>query len=133
MSQRPMETITTSGRRKTSTARVHVKKGKGNVTVNGKDLQEYFDTPALQEIVDKPFRLTDTKGQFDVKVNVDGGGVNGQAEATRLAMSKALVQLDPENREKLKPYGLLTRDPRMVERKKPGRKKARKSGQFSKR
>jgi small subunit ribosomal protein S9 len=128
-----METITTSGRRKTSTARVHVQKGKGNMTVNGKEHTSYFNTPLLQEILAKPFRITETQGQYDIKVNVDGGGINGQAEATRLAVSKALVDLDPENREKLKPYGLLTRDPRMVERKKPGRKKARKSGQFSKR
>jgi small subunit ribosomal protein S9 len=128
-----METITTSGRRKTSTARVHMRKGKGNVTVNGKELSEYFDTPLLRELVEKPFRITETQGQYDIKLNVQGGGINGQAEAARLAMSKALVELDPENREKLKPYGLLTRDPRMVERKKPGRKKARKSGQFSKR
>ncbi len=128
-----METITTSGRRKTSTARVHVSEGKGNMTVNGKDVTEYFDTPLLRELVEKPFRITETQGQYDIKLNVDGGGRTGQAEAARLAVSKALVQIDPENREKLKPYGLLTRDPRMVERKKPGRKKARKSGQFSKR
>ncbi|MFB6257769.1 MAG: 30S ribosomal protein S9 [Flavobacteriales bacterium] len=128
-----METINTSGRRKSSTARVHVQKGKGKMTVNGKEHLEYFATPLLQEILDKPFRLTETQGQFDVKVNVNGGGLNGQAEATRLAISKALVQYDPENRERLKPYALLTRDPRMVERKKPGRRKARKSGQFSKR
>jgi small subunit ribosomal protein S9 len=128
-----METITTSGRRKTSVARVHMSRGKGNVTVNGKEFTEYFNTPLLRELIEKPFRITETEGQYDIKLNVDGGGINGQAEAARLAMSKALVEFDPENREKLKPYGLLTRDPRMVERKKPGRKKARKSGQFSKR
>ncbi len=128
-----MENITTSGRRKQSTARVHFRKGSGKMTVNGKEHKEYFDTPLLQELIDKPFRLTEMQGQFDIKVNVDGGGISGQAEATRLAIGKALVEYDPENRAKLKPYALLTRDSRMVERKKPGRKKARKSGQFSKR
>lgn len=128
-----MENITTSGRRKHSTARVHVRKGTGEVTVNGKKYKDYFDTPLLQETVDKPLRLVEMEGQFDIKVNVDGGGISGQAEATRLALGKALVEYDPENRAKLKPYALLTRDSRMVERKKPGRKKARKSGQFSKR
>lgn len=133
MSQGSMESINTSGRRKSSTSRVLVQKGKGNVTVNGKDYQEHFTTSLLKEILEKPLRVTETKGQFDIQVNVDGGGINGQAEATSLAISKALVQIDPDNRAKLKPYGLLTRDPRMPERKKAGRKKARKSGQFSKR
>lgn len=128
-----MESINTSGRRKSSTARVLLKKGKGKMTVNGKEYEDYFTTPLLKEILDKPLRVTENEGQYDIQVNVDGGGINGQAEATSLALSKALVEIDPENRQKLKPYALLTRDPRMPERKKAGRKKARKSGQFSKR
>lgn len=128
-----METINASGRRKSATARIFMSKGSGKMTVNGKEFNEHFTTPLLQELIEQPLRITENKGNYDIKVNVDGGGINGQAEATRLAIGKGLVQVDPENRQKLKPYGLLTRDPRMPERKKPGRKKARKSGQFSKR
>lgn len=128
-----MDSINCSGRRKSSVARVYVTKGKGTMTVNGKELEQYFGTPSLKEVIEKPLRITESKSQFDIQVNVRGGGVSGQADATQLAIAKALVQHDPENRQKLKPYGLLTRDPRMVERKKPGRRKARKTGQFSKR
>jgi len=121
------------GRRKASVARVILSKGKGKVTVNDRDIKQYFNTPMLLEKVNQPFRLTDTTGQYDVAVNVDGGGFNGQAEAIRLGISRALVEINPENKPLLKAEGLMTRDPRMVERKKPGRKKARKRFQFSKR
>lgn len=128
-----MEVIHKIGRRKTSVARVYVSKGKGNITVNDKDLNSYFTTATLQYKVNQPLALTDNQGSFDVKVNVYGGGVTGQAEAVRLALSRAMCELDEENRTILKPEGLLTRDPRMVERKKFGQKKARKKFQFSKR
>jgi small subunit ribosomal protein S9 len=128
-----MEVINTSGRRKTSVARIYVTKGKGKITINDKDYKEYFPTSILQYIVNQPWEITKTAGEYDVKVNVAGGGISGQAEAVRLAISKALVEINAENRPTLKPFGLLTRDPRMVERKKPGQKKARKRFQFSKR
>ena len=128
-----MEVIHKIGRRKTAVARVYVYKGKGNITVNDKDLNSYFTTATLQYKVNQPLALTDNQGSFDIKVNVYGGGVTGQAEAVRLALSRAMCELDEENRTILKPEGLLTRDPRMVERKKFGQKKARKKFQFSKR
>ncbi|RMG79461.1 MAG: 30S ribosomal protein S9 [Bacteroidetes bacterium] len=128
-----MEVVNTSGRRKTSVARVYLKKGKGNIEVNGRDYKEYFPVFELQKKVNQPFVLTETEGQYDVKVNVQGGGIKGQAEALRLAVSKALCEINPDFRQILKPEGLLTRDPRMVERKKYGQKKARKKFQFSKR
>ena len=128
-----MEVIHKIGRRKTSVARVYVSKGKGNITVNDKDLNSYFTTATLQYKVNQPLVLTDNQGSFDIKVNVYGGGVTGQAEAVRLALSRAMCEIDEENRTILKPEGLLTRDPRMVERKKFGQKKARKKFQFSKR
>lgn len=128
-----MSVINTLGRRKTSVARVYLSKGKGKITVNKRDVSEYFKTAVLLEKVNQPFHVTDTFGKFDVNVNVDGGGFNGQAEAIRLGISRALVELDPENKPKLKAESLMTRDPRMVERKKPGQKKARKKFQFSKR
>ena len=128
-----MEVINTIGRRKTTVARVYLSEGKGNVTVNNKDYKEYFTIPTLQYKVNQPFQLTDTVGQYDVKVNVDGGGITGQVEAVRLAISRALVELNEEYKPLLKKEGLMTRDPRMVERKKPGQKKARKKFQFSKR
>ena len=128
-----MEVIHKIGRRKTSVARVYISKGKGNITVNGKDLNSYFTTATLQYKVNQPLALTDNQGSFDIKVNVYGGGVTGQAEAVRLALSRAMCEIDEENRTILKPEGLLTRDPRMVERKKFGQKKARKKFQFSKR
>ena len=128
-----MEVIHKIGRRKTAVARVYVSKGKGNITVNDKDFKAYFTTATLQYKVNQPLALTNNEGNFDVKINVYGGGVTGQAEAVRLALSRAMCELDEENRSILKPEGLLTRDPRMVERKKFGQKKARKKFQFSKR
>ena len=128
-----MEVIHKIGRRKTAVARVYVSKGKGNIIVNKKNLNTYFPTATLQYKVNQPLALTDNEGNFDVKVNVFGGGVTGQAEAVRLALSRAMCELSEDNRVILKPEGLLTRDPRMVERKKFGQKKARKKFQFSKR
>ena len=128
-----MEVIHKIGRRKTAVARVYVSKGKGNITVNKKDVNTYFPTATLQYKVNQPLVLTNNEKNFDIKVNVFGGGVTGQAEAIRLALSRAMCELDEENRSILKPEGLLTRDPRMVERKKFGQKKARKKFQFSKR
>ncbi|MBU78620.1 MAG: 30S ribosomal protein S9 [Flavobacteriales bacterium] len=128
-----MEIIHTIGRRKTSVARVFISKGKGNVTINKKKYTDYFTTATLQYKIIQPFSLTELKDSFDLKVTVKGGGVTGQAEAIRLAISRALCKIDAENRSLLKPEGLLTRDPRMVERKKFGQKKARKKFQFSKR
>jgi len=128
-----MDTIHKIGRRKTAVARVYLSDGKGKITINNKDLNDYFPTATLQYKVNQPFSLTDTVGNYDVKVNVYGGGITGQAEAIRLALSRAMCEIDAENRLTLKPEGLLTRDPRMVERKKFGQKKARKKFQFSKR
>lgn len=128
-----MEVINTSGRRKTAVARVYMKPGSGQVTINKKSYQEYFPIGILQYIINQPFQITNNEGKFDVTVNLAGGGFKGQAEALRLAISKALVQMNPELRPPLKEKGLLRRDPRMVERKKPGQKKARKRFQFSKR
>jgi small subunit ribosomal protein S9 len=128
-----MEVINTIGRRKTSVARLYLQAGKGNIVVNTKELKDYFPTEVLQTIVKQPLVTSGTEGTFDIKINVDGGGVSGQAEAVRLAISRALCVLDPENRPALKKEGFLTRDPRMVERKKYGRRKARKKFQFSKR
>jgi len=128
-----MEIINTLGRRKTSVARIYLSKGTGKVIVNKKDYKEAFPVAVLQSKIVQPFELTSTVGQFDVKVNVVGGGINGQAEAIRLAISRALVEVAAENKTLLKAEGLMTRDPRMVERKKPGQPKARKKFQFSKR
>ncbi|HLV15389.1 MAG TPA: 30S ribosomal protein S9 [Xanthomarina sp.] len=128
-----MEVIHKIGRRKTAVARVYVAEGKGNITINKKDLAVYFPTATLQYKVNQPLALTNNDGNFDITVNVYGGGITGQAEAIRLGLSRAMCELDPENRLTLKPEGLLTRDPRMVERKKFGQKKARKKFQFSKR
>ena len=128
-----MEVIHKIGRRKTAVARVYVSEGKGNITINKKDLENYFKTSTLQYKVKQPLTLTDNAEAFDIKVNVYGGGTTGQAEAVRLAIARALCEVDTENRGTLKPEGLLTRDPRMVERKKFGQKKARKKFQFSKR
>ncbi len=128
-----MDVIHKIGRRKTAVARVYISKGKGAITINKKDLAEYFPTATLQYKVKQPFALTNNEDSFDVKVNVYGGGITGQAEAIRLGISRALCEVDAEHRLALKPEGLLTRDPRMVERKKFGQKKARKKFQFSKR
>lgn len=128
-----MEVINTSGRRKTAVARAYVKSGEGNITVNSRDYKSYFTTSILHYTVEQPLMLTDNLGKYDIKINVSGGGFKGQAEAIRLAISKALTEIEPDYRAILKPEGLLRRDPRMVERKKPGQKKARKRFQFSKR
>ncbi|WP_282074575.1 30S ribosomal protein S9 [Maribacter aquivivus] len=128
-----MEVIHKIGRRKTAVARVYLSDGNGNITINNKDLSVYFPTATLQYKVKQPFTLTESLDTYDVKVNVYGGGITGQAEAIRLALSRAMCEIDAENRIVLKPEGLLTRDPRMVERKKFGQKKARKKFQFSKR
>jgi small subunit ribosomal protein S9 len=128
-----MSVINTLGRRKTSVARVYLSEGKGNITINNRDLKDYFTVPILLEKVNQPFAITDTAGKYDIKVNVQGGGINGQAEAIRLGISKALVEINAEWKPALRAEGLMTRDPRMVERKKPGQKKARKKFQFSKR
>ena len=121
------------GRRKTSVARVYVRPGSGIITINKKDSKEYFGTDVLVYKINQPFLLTETVGQYDVTVNVFGGGITGQAEAIRMGVSRALCEINEEFRGLLKPHGLLTRDARMVERKKPGQKKARKRFQFSKR
>lgn len=110
-----------------------MKEGSGNIVVNKKDYKEYFPLATLQYVVNQPMEITENVGKFDIKVNLDGGGFKGQAEALRLAISRALVKVDPEYRPALKAKGLLRRDPRMVERKKYGQKKARKKFQFSKR
>ncbi len=128
-----METINTLGRRKKAIARVYLKEGSGSITVNKRDYKEYFPTGTLQYVVRQALEIAEVADQFDVVANLDGGGINGQAEALRLGISRALVKLDEENKPKLKAKSLMTRDPRMVERKKPGQPKARKKFQFSKR
>ena len=128
-----MDTIHTIGRRKASVARIYMSKGKGKITVNGKDFKDYFPVDTMQFKLEQPFKIADLLGKFDVKANVQGGGTTGQSEAIRLAISRALCELDKENRPILKADGLLTRDSRVVERKKPGQKKARKKFQWVKR
>ena len=128
-----MEVINALGRRKTAVARVYMSKGNGKIAVNKKEMKVMFSIDVLQGKINQPFILTDTVGQFDIKVNVMGGGINGQAEAIRLGISRALVELSADYKPLLKAEGLMTRDPRMVERKKPGQPKARKKFQFSKR
>ena len=128
-----MEIINTIGRRKTSIARVYVKPGKGNIVVNDRELAIYFTSEIHQTTVKQAFTLTKTDGSYDVMVNVEGGGNKGQAEAIRLGIARALVTINNEHRIALKKDSLLTRDSRMVERKKPGRRKARRKFQFSKR
>ena len=128
-----MDVINALGRRKKAIARVYIQDGKGEIQINGRDYKDYFPTSILQYVVTQPFQLTDTESKYDLKVNLDGGGITGQAEALRLAISRALIKIDPEYRGVLKSNGMLKRDPRMVERKKPGQKKARKKFQFSKR
>lgn len=121
------------GRRKTGVARVYLTPGTGKWDVNGRTLGDYFPRPSLVQHIQQPFSVTDTLGTFDVKAHVDGGGVSGQAGALRHAIARALTEVDEQNRPKLRAHGLLTRDPRAVERKKPGRSGARKRFQFSKR
>ena len=128
-----MDVINALGRRKKAIARIYLQEGKGELTINNRDWKEYFPTSILQYVIQQPFMLTNTESKYDLKVNLDGGGITGQAEALRLAIARALLKIDPEYRPILKSNGLLKRDPRMVERKKPGQKKARKKFQFSKR
>ena len=128
-----MEKINALGRRKSSVARVYMSKGKGKITINSKDYKNYFTTAEQYGKLNQPFALTETEGKYDLNVKVNGGGTTGQVEAIRLAISRALVLVDAEYKPALKAASLMTRDPRMVERKKPGQKKARKKFQFSKR
>lgn len=128
-----MDRINTIGRRKTAISRIYMSAGSGAISVNGKDYKQYFPTEVLQIILNQPFATINGVGGYDVKVNVRGGGVAGQAEATRMAIARALVELNADFRPALKKEGFLTRDSRMVERKKYGRRKARRRFQFSKR
>ena len=128
-----MEVIQAIGRRKAGVARVYVTEGKGNITINDRSLEDYFPSKLLQYVVKQPLSLFETENKYDIKVNLDGGGYKGQSEALRLAIARALVKIDPEKKSLLRSQGFLTRDPREVERKKPGRPKARKRFQFSKR
>src|SRR5436190_20239166 len=128
-----MEVINTSGRRKTSVARAYVTPGSGNIEVNGRDFKEYFKTPTLHYYVTQSLNVSNAREAYDVKVNVAGGGITGQAQAIRLAIAKALVEINPELKKDLRAAGLITRDPRMVERKKFGQRGARARFQFSKR
>jgi small subunit ribosomal protein S9 len=128
-----MEKINAVGRRKAAIARVFVSEGKGDITINKRALSEYFPSPILQYIVKQPLNTLEADGKYDIKVNLVGGGFKGQAEALRLAIARALVKINPEDKPALRKEGFMTRDPRAVERKKPGRPKARKRFQFSKR
>ncbi len=128
-----MEVLNKVGRRKTAVARVYVKPGTGNIVVNGKDYKEYFPTAIMQYVVRQALETVSAENRFDINANITGGGIKGQAEALRMGIARALCEDNPENRPALKAKGLMTRDPRMVERKKPGQPKARKRFQFSKR
>lgn len=128
-----MESINAIGRRKAAVARVYLNDGKGNITINGKDYKDYFGGDILQYVVTQPLILLDASDKYDIAVNLVGGGVRGQAEAVRLGITRALIIINEENKKPLKASGFVTRDPREVERKKPGRPKARKRFQFSKR
>jgi small subunit ribosomal protein S9 len=128
-----MDVTNTIGRRKTSVARIFMTSGKGNIIVNNKDYKTYFPVLTHQNLATLPLRLLNAEGSYDIQINVDGGGITGQADAIKLAIARALTEINPENKTVLKAHNLLTRDPRMVERKKFGQKKARKRFQFSKR
>lgn len=128
-----MDVINALGRRKTAVARIYMKEGNGIITINKRELANYFPSPILQYIVKQPLNKLGVAEKYDIKVNLDGGGNKGQAEALRLAIARALVKINPEDKPALKAEGFMTRDPREVERKKPGRPKARKRFQFSKR
>ena len=128
-----MDTLHAIGRRKHSVARVYLKSGKGNININNKDYKDYFPTTLLQYKLEQSQNAISNCKDFDIKVNVFGGGLTGQAEAIRLGIARALVKMNEENKSILRKEGLITRDPRMVERKKPGQRKARKKTQFSKR
>ena len=128
-----MEVINTIGRRKAAIARVYMSEGKGQITINNRDFKEYFPDKLLHYVVEQPLNLLDLRENYDIKVNLDGGGMTGQAEALRLGISRALIKINPEYKPALRAEGFVTRDPRVVERKKPGQPKARKRFQFSKR
>ena len=128
-----MDVINTIGRRKASVARVYMSEGKGTITVNNRPLEKYFASPESRYYVNLPLTVCELEGKFDIKVNVDGGGTTGQADAIKLAIARALVEMDAELKPALRAQGLMTRDSRSVERKKPGQPKARKKTQFSKR
>ena len=128
-----MELINTVGRRKAAIARVYMSEGKGQITVNERDYKEYFPNEQLHYVVEQPLNLLEVKDKYDIKVNIKGGGIKGQAEALRLAIARALIEVNPENKSSLRAEGFVTRDARVVERKKPGQPKARKRFQFSKR
>jgi len=128
-----MEAINALGRRKAAVARVYLRDGKGRITVNGRDYKEYFGNEILQYVVTQPLLVLNAFDKYDIEVNLDGGGIKGQSEALRLGITRALIKIDEENKKVLKSSGFVTRDPREVERKKPGRPKARRRFQFSKR
>ncbi len=128
-----MEVINTIGRRKAAIARVYLNDGKGQIIVNGRDFKDYFPDKQLHYVVEQPLNLLEVRNNYDIKVNLDGGGMTGQAQALRLAISRALIKVNPEYKAALRAEGFVTRDPRVVERKKPGQPKARKRFQFSKR
>lgn len=128
-----METVNAVGRRKAAVARVILKEGNGTITINKRPLEVYFPSSILQYIVKQPLSLLDVTEKYDIHVNLDGGGYKGQAEALRLGIARALVEINPDDKAVLRKHGFMTRDPRSVERKKPGRPKARKRFQFSKR
>jgi small subunit ribosomal protein S9 len=128
-----MEVINTIGRRKAAIARVYVSEGKGQIIVNGRDFKDYFPDKQLHYVVEQPLNLLDLRESYDIKVNLNGGGMSGQAEALRLGISRALIKINPDYKPALRAEGFVTRDPRVVERKKPGQPKARKRFQFSKR
>ena len=128
-----MEIVNTIGRRKTSVARIYLSSGNGSILINNRDYKEYFPSEILQTIINQPFTVLSENGKFDVSINVKGGGITGQAEAVRMAIARAMCEVSAPNRVPLKKEGFLTRDPRMVERKKYGKRKARKKFQFSKR
>ncbi|RLD56111.1 MAG: 30S ribosomal protein S9 [Bacteroidetes bacterium] len=128
-----MEVINTIGRRKAAIARVYVSEGKGQIIVNGRDFKDYFPDKQLHYVVEQPLHLLELRDNYDIKVNLDGGGMSGQAEALRLGITRALIKINPDYKPALRAEGFVTRDPRVVERKKPGQPKARKKFQFSKR
>jgi small subunit ribosomal protein S9 len=128
-----MEMVNALGRRKSAVARIFVTEGTGKITINKKDLQDYFPSGILQYVVKQPLMKLDVLEKYDIKVNLDGGGYTGQSQALRLAIARALVKINPEDKKTLRSEGFMTRDPRAVERKKPGRPKARRRFQFSKR
>ncbi|MBO5663939.1 MAG: 30S ribosomal protein S9 [Bacteroidales bacterium] len=128
-----MEVVNAVGRRKAAVARVFVKQGEGNITINKRDLKVYFPSPLLQYVVLQPLNKLGVVSNYDININLNGGGYNGQAEAARLGIARALVKINPEDKSALRAEGFMTRDSRIVERKKPGRPKARKRFQFSKR